>query len=95
MDWKGSFWMVLLQVFIHRNPTRITLIYNYVFIRRVFQYCINFQTSFKGCHREFFKNCLDVYARRHEAMLLLCCIQAMDPYSPPPPGKKKKGKRED
>lgn len=25
-----------------------------------------------------------------KAMLLLCCIQAMDPYSPPPPVKKKK-----
>lgn len=24
-----------------------------------------------------------------KAMLLLCCIQAMDPYSPPPPVKKK------
>ena len=25
-----------------------------------------------------------------KAMLLLCCIQTMDPYSPPPPVKKKK-----
>ena len=82
--------MVLLQVFIQRNPTRITLIYNYVFIRRVFHYCINFRTSFKGCHREFFKNCLDVYARRHEGNVAPLLHPSNGPLLPPLPVKKKK-----
>ena len=81
--------MVLLQVFIHRNPTRITLIYNYVFIRRVFQYCINFQTSFKGCHRELFKNCHDVYACRHEGNVAPLLHPSNGPLLPPPPPVKK------
>ena len=84
--------MGLLQVFIHRNPTRISLIYNYVFIRRVFQYCINFQTSFTGCHREFLKIVMTYIHVVTKAMLLLCCIQTMDPYSPRPLKKKKRGK---
>ena len=29
-----------------------------------------------------------------KAMLLLCCIQTMDPYSTPPPPRKKKKKEE-